>query len=150
MSRDGDGQGHFELRVVTEISAAHVLRGYAGACERVHGHNFKVEVEVHGRSLDDVGMAIDFYELERMTQEILAPFDHRLLNDVPPFSEVNPTAENIARHVFEALAEALGARTGDPPAVFVRAVTVRENDRYAVRYVEDDGDRRAAGARSGD
>ncbi len=129
----------YELRVVTEISSAHVLRGYPGACERVHGHNFRVEVEVEGRRLDGVGMAIDFYELERMTREILAPLDHRLLNDVPPFMDVNPTAENIAAHVFSALAAAVAARGGEHPPVVVRAVTVRENDRYAVRYSEDDG-----------
>lgn len=137
----------YQLRVVTEISSAHVLRGYAGACERVHGHNFRVEVEVEGEDLDDVGMAIDFYELERLTHEILAPYDHRLLNDVAPFTEVNPTAENIAGHVFGALRAALGARDGEHPPVLVRAVTVRENDRYAVRYSEDDAARDApAGA----
>ena len=140
----------YELRIVTEISAAHVLHRYPGACERVHGHNFKVEVEVAGSELDGVGMAIDFYELERLTQEILAPFDHQLLNDVAPFDKVNPTAEHIAAHVYARLGEVLEARPGDPPPVRVCAVTVRENDRYAVRYSEEDEPSHGTAARLAD
>lgn len=84
----------YDLRVITEFSSAHVLRGYPGACERVHGHNFRVEVVVRATALDELGMGLDFRELTAMTEALTAGLDHRLLNEVPPFDEVNPTAEN--------------------------------------------------------
>ncbi|MCA9652719.1 MAG: 6-carboxytetrahydropterin synthase QueD [Myxococcales bacterium] len=127
----------YDLRVVTEFSSAHVLRGYAGACEQVHGHNFRVEVVVRAHELDALGMGLDFRELLRMTEEITGELDHRLLNDVPPFDEVNPTAENLAAHIYRRL-----GRTLDDSAVAgrvrVHAVTVHENDRISARYRELD------------
>jgi len=125
----------YDLRVVTEFSSAHVLRGYAGACERVHGHNFRVEVMVRATALDDLGMGLDFRELLEMTEELTAGLDHRLLNDVPPFDEVNPTAENIAAYIYRGLAQRLGTL---PSAERVRmeSVTVHENDRISACYRE--------------
>ena len=55
--------------------------------------------------LDATGMAIDFSELKAMTGEILEELDHRLLNDLPPFRQQNPTAENLARYIYERVAE---------------------------------------------
>ncbi|MEX1366655.1 MAG: 6-carboxytetrahydropterin synthase QueD [Nannocystaceae bacterium] len=127
----------YDLRVVTEFSSAHVLRGYAGACERVHGHNFRVEVLVRAHELDHLGMGLDFRELLRLTEEITAELDHRLLNEVPPFDEVNPTAENLAAHIYRRLARAL-LDTPVADSVRVHAITVHENDRISARYHESD------------
>lgn len=125
----------YDLRVVTEFSSAHVLRGYPGACEQVHGHNFRVEVEVRAHRLDELGMGIDFRELTRMTEEVTARLDHRLLNEVAPFDEVNPTAENIAAHIYHRLGHALAdSEAGE--RVRMLAVTVHENDRISARYHE--------------
>lgn len=129
------GRKTYDLRVITEFSSAHVLRGYAGACEQVHGHNFRVEVLVRAHELDSLGMGLDFRELLRMTEEITGELDHRLLNEVPPFDEVNPTAENLAAHIYRRLGRALD----DSPAsgrVRVHAITVHENDRISARYHE--------------
>jgi 6-pyruvoyltetrahydropterin/6-carboxytetrahydropterin synthase len=120
----------YVIRAQTEFSAAHVLHGYPGACDRVHGHNFKVVAEIAAGELDAVGMAVDFVALERVLAEIAAPFDHRLLNDVAPFTEVNPTAENIAAYFHQRLRAALGELTTGP--VQLQAVTVCENDRTSV------------------
>ncbi len=127
----------YDLRVVTEFSSAHVLRGYAGACERVHGHNFRVEVVVRATALDELGMGLDFRELTRMTESLTGALDHRLLNEVPPFDEVNPTAENLAAYLYRGLAAQL-ARLPSADRVRMRAVTVHENDRICACYREHD------------
>lgn len=125
----------YDLRVVTEFSSAHVLRGYPGACERIHGHNFRVDVVVRARALDELGMGIDFRVLTQMTEEITGELDHRLLNEIPPFDEVNPTAENIAAHIYHRLGRSLAASEA-APRVSVHEVTVHENDRISASYHE--------------
>lgn len=122
------------VRVNTDFAAAHVLRGYDGACERIHGHTWKVEVEVVTHELDALGMGIDTHELAAALATIVGELDHRLLNDVPPFDEVNPTAENVASLIYGRLARVLQASRGE--RVRMRAVTVRENDRSSVTYAE--------------
>jgi len=121
----------YTLRVRTEFAAAHTLRGYPGSCGRLHGHNWKVEVEIQARALDELGMGIDFREIRKTAREVTDALDHRYLNEIEPFTEINPTAENIAAYCFREI----GARL-DRPAVTVHAVTVWENDRACVRYSE--------------
>ena len=125
----------YTVRARTDFSAAHVLHGYAGACNRVHGHNFRVEAEVVAGELDDVGMAIDFTLLETELATIAQAVDHRLLNDVPPFTEVNPTAENLAAFFWTELSARLEHIEGGS-RVRLTAVTVSETDRSSVTYTE--------------
>lgn len=129
------------VRASTEFSAAHVLYGYAGACNRIHGHNFKVELEVEARALDGVGMALDFTALETIAASIAQEFDHRLLNEIPPFTEVNPTAENIGAYFWTRTVRALaegpeGITEPEKRGIRLLSVTVRENDRTSVTYTE--------------
>lgn len=124
----------YTLRVTTEFAAAHVLRGYEGACANIHGHNWKVEVRARASLLDDRGMAVDFRELTSITEEVTAGLDHQLLNDVPPFTEVNPTAENVAAFVFRGVARILADRAH--AHVNLCSVTIHENDRLSVEYCE--------------
>lgn len=128
------------VRASTEFSAAHVLRGYQGACERIHGHNFKITLEVEATALDGVGMAVDFTLLERALAETAQQLDHRLLNELPPFEEINPTAENIGAFFWAKLAPAIRAQGafGSPHPLRLRCVTVAENDRTSVSYSELD------------
>ncbi len=119
------------MRVVCEFAAAHHLRGYAGDCNRLHGHNWRVEAEIAAHELDSVGMGMDFREIRGHLRAIAGRLDHRHLNEVAPFDVYNPTAENIARHFFRELAERL-----DTPGIRVHAVSVWENDRASVRYTE--------------
>lgn len=121
------------VRARVEFSAAHILHGYGGACQRVHGHNFKVECEVVARALDEIGMAIDFTALEEMAAEVARELDHRLLNEVPPFTEVNPTAENIGAHFWARLEPKIADLAPDR-GVALRSVTVQENDRTSVTF----------------
>ena len=124
----------YTLRVVTEFAAAHTLRGYPGSCSRLHGHNWTVEAEIRASELDEVGMGVDFRDIRKATREVTRALDHQYLNELAPFSEVNPTAENIAAHCYREI----GARLNGP-SVRVAAVTVWENDRACVRYSETEG-----------
>ncbi|GMR07690.1 MAG: 6-carboxytetrahydropterin synthase QueD [Gammaproteobacteria bacterium] len=122
----------YTLKVVTDFAAAHTLRNYPGSCSRMHGHNWKVEVEVLATALDDTGMGIDFRHIRKATRELTDALDHRYLNDIAPFDAINPTAENIASHIFKGLALILNNET-----LRVIAVTLWETERACVRYTED-------------
>lgn len=121
----------YVLRVVTEFAAAHSLRGYPGSCSRLHGHNWKVEIEIRADELDETGIGMDFREIRKIARDVTDRLDHRYLNELEPFTGINPTAENIAAHCFHEI----GARI-ERSAVSVQAVTVWENDRAGVRYTE--------------
>jgi len=97
----------YELKIVTEFSAAHNLRNFRGKCESLHGHNWKVEVVVRGSGLDDSGVVLDFAEVKGATREVMEEIDHRYLNELPFFTENNPSSENIARYIYERLGEKL-------------------------------------------
>ena len=90
-----------------EFASAHALRNYKGACENVHGHNWKVQVVIEGEALDEAGMLIDFLEVKRIMDAIILRLDHKFLNEVPPFDSVNPSAENLARHFCEQMTGSL-------------------------------------------
>ena len=83
------------------FSAAHAIRGHTRGCQNLHGHNYRVRVHLQARELDALGMVLDFADLKAMMQEIVGPFDHRVINEIPPFDERNTTAELLSQHVFE-------------------------------------------------
>ena len=118
----------FRLRVDDSFAAAHQLRGYRGRCENLHGHNWRVELRVEGERLDDLGMLVDFGILKGILGRELERLDHSFLNDTPPFDRINPTSENLARHLFDAVGREL------PDGVRVASVAVWESDRCAAAY----------------
>lgn len=122
----------YRLKVLTEFASAHTLRDYPGACSRMHGHNWKVETEVEATALDAVGMAIDFKQIKQVAREVGDRLDHRYLNELPPFDQINPTAENIAAWMYREIAAQLNSETAR-----VCAVTLWETDRACVRYSEE-------------
>lgn len=122
----------YTLKVVTDFAAAHALRGYPGECSQLHGHNWKVEVEVVAVALDEVGMGIDFKAIKAATKTALSRLDHRHLNDIEPFDVINPTAENIAAYLFRKLSGSLNG-----PRTRVGAITLWETERACVRYTEE-------------
>ena len=86
----------FIVKKRMEIAGAHRLNlNYESKCANLHGHNWIVTVWCKSQTLDDNGMVIDFTHIKREIQDKL---DHKFLNDVVPF---NPTAENIAKWVWE-------------------------------------------------
>lgn len=122
----------YELTTIVNFEAAHRLPDYPGKCSRLHGHNWKVEVTVAGPSLDKLGMLIDFRELKQTVNEVITTLDHYYLNETEPFSEVNPTAENIARYIYEEIGKKLTATA----QVTVTKVKVWESPQSAAVYRE--------------
>ncbi len=112
----------YTICVSRTFSAAHYIKGAGGRCENTHGHNYRVDVYLSAGRLKQPGMVADFTEVGRKLEEALP--DHTMLNDHFPF---NPTAENIARHLYDELARSLP----------VRRVRVWENDRSWAEYAAD-------------
>ncbi|MDC1122986.1 6-carboxytetrahydropterin synthase [Nitrospinaceae bacterium] len=90
----------YEVTVKTGFSAAHQLRLYDGKYENLHGHNWTAQVTVEADELDPIGVGIDFVKLKAMVEKNLSELDYHNINEVPPFDEQNPSAENIARWLF--------------------------------------------------
>ena len=91
----------YELMVESKFSAAHQLRGYQGQCEKLHGHNWRVTVAVTAERLDEQGLAIDFHQLKKALREILDQLEHTFLNDIFPFTQINPSSENLAKWIYD-------------------------------------------------
>ncbi len=121
----------YEISVEATFAAAHNLRDYCGKCEDLHGHNYKVRVVVEGPELDSTGLLYDFVHLKQVIQGVIQSLDHKYLNELVPFDTLNPSAENIARHIYDETAKGLRP---SPNAARVRDVTVWETDTSAATY----------------
>jgi len=122
----------FELMVETTFSAAHQLRGYKGKCENLHGHNWKVQVHVAAEKLNEIDIGIDFHDLKRFTREVVGSLDHTFLNEIFPFTERNPSSENIAKWIHDTLKKKVNSEY-----IHLTAVTVWESDAASATYYED-------------
>lgn len=100
----------FEITTTRTFSAAHQLRLYDGSLEPLHGHNWKVKVVVGASRLDGIGVVMDFHELERRVDAILAPLHNAHLNDTAAFAALNPSAENVALHIGRSLSLPAGVQ----------------------------------------
>ena len=118
----------YRITVEDDFSSAHRLREYQGKCSSLHGHNWKVRLTVRDRELDDRGITIDFGKLKKLLASLVSRFDHVDLNQIPPFDRLNPTAENIARTIFELAAEKL------PAGIEVDRVVVWESEKNRMEY----------------
>lgn len=121
----------YELMIETSFSAAHQLRGYKGKCENLHGHNWRVQVVLQSEKLNDIGLAMDFHDLKKMANEFVSTLDHTTLNEVFPFTEINPSSEHIAKWLFDSLEKRIG---GD--SIHVASVTVWESETASATYYE--------------
>jgi len=119
----------FRVTITKSFAAAHVLKEIGGKCEGLHGHNFKVEVSVSSKKLNNEGILIDFRVLKGWTMEILEDLDHKYLNDLPQFKGVNPSSEIVAKHIFDRLSVKVL-----PLKIKVDEVVVWESDNARVAY----------------
>jgi 6-pyruvoyltetrahydropterin/6-carboxytetrahydropterin synthase len=122
----------YELTVEVGFAAAHQLRGYMGDCENMHGHNWRVHITVSAERLNDIDIAVDFRELKAIAREVVSPLDHAFLNDVFPFTEKNPSSENIAKWIFDSMKKKINNED-----VRISAVTVWESENSSASYYED-------------
>ena len=119
------------LTVRTTFSAAHALRHYQGKCERLHGHNYGVAIEVEGERLTpDTELLMDFTDLKSLLKAALSELDHRDLNETPPFDKINPSSENLARYIWQQHAVNM------PDGVSLKSVTVSEKPEQSATYRE--------------
>jgi 6-pyruvoyltetrahydropterin/6-carboxytetrahydropterin synthase len=120
----------YELKIINQFAAAHQLRGYEGGCESLHGHNWKIEVYVAGKELGEDGLLIDFRLVKEATKGILDELDHTFLNELNAFRVLNPSSENIARHIYETLSRKLNTKH-----VKVTKVTAWESNTACASYI---------------
>ena len=93
----------FTVRIEDSFAAAHYIKNYHGKCENLHGHNYKVRVYVKGEELDKGGMLLDFSILKKALKEVFKELDHRNLNEIELFDRYDPSAELIAKYIFDRL-----------------------------------------------
>ena len=117
----------FDLSVEGYFSAAHQVKGYPGDCASIHGHTYRVKVVFGAKTLDNIGLAIDFRHLKTALEQILAELDHKNLNDLTYFKEHNATAEYVAMYIFNEMKKEIN---------IVKAVTVWEGHNTSVTYYE--------------
>src|ERR1700749_2320216 len=122
----------FEVSVEDTFAAGHALRGYRGKCENPHGHNYKVQITLHGERLDNIGLLFDFKDLKSAMGEIVERLDHKIIKDLGPFPELNPSAENMAKYFYDEIRVLLRSRTDD--RVKVKLVKVWETDTTTATY----------------
>lgn len=124
----------FRMTVESSFSAAHAIREYPGPCCQLHGHNYRIEAHLEGEEVDALGMLIDYTDVKRALAQVLAPFDHAYLNDLPEFAITNPTSEEIARLLYHRLRDALLTTDDLRRRVRVSEVVVYESERQGVGY----------------
>ncbi len=120
----------YEITVHSHFSGAHRLRYLHGKCETLHGHNWKVEASVVSNRLGKEGVVIDFGILKQKVEKVLKPLDHTYLNDLPYFSETEPSSENIAKYIFDRLKRDLKGHSG-----ILKKVTAWESETSSAAYL---------------
>jgi len=124
----------YEVTVEAEFSAGHFLRNYRGKCENPHGHNYKVLITLCGRELDAAGLLLDFKQLKQVMRPVIERLDHQMINEIAPFTEVNPSAENLAQYFYSETSAQLREMTEG--RVCVKDCTLFETDTTRATYYE--------------
>lgn len=122
----------WRLIVEDSFSAAHRIPGHGGKCAGLHGHNYAFRVALSSAQLDALGFVVDI-DLVRtlLTQLVTDKFDHKNLNDVPPFTAVIPSLENVAKHIYDELRGALAQLNKNLSLLWVE---VAESQTAVIRY----------------
>ena len=102
----------YEVTVEDSFAAGHYLRNYKGKCENPHGHNYKVRVTLAGEELDKAGLLLDFKDLKEVMKHVIDRLDHQMINDLEPFTVLNPSAENLAKYFYDQTN--VGSESRDP------------------------------------
>ena len=124
----------FQVTVEDTFAAGHYLRNYRGKCENPHGHNYKVRVTLYGEELDRAGLLLDFKDLKDVMRDTVDRLDHQMINDLEPFTTLNPSAENLAKYFYDKTQAKLRSTTNG--RVRVKDVTVWETDTTTATYFE--------------
>lgn len=123
----------FEVTVEQTFAAGHALREYKGKCENVHGHNYRVQVTVEGERLNRIGLLVDFVEVKRAVRQVIERLDHQFINDLEPFTILNPSAENMAKYFYDEVKSLLQLESWEVPVRIAR-VKIWETDTSIAVY----------------
>ncbi len=121
----------YEILIKSDFSGAHNLRGYRGRCEKLHGHNWKIEARFETDKLDKIGMAVDFKILKSKVKNVLKKVDHAYLNKLNAFKKKNPSAENIAKYIYERLKASIRKK-----GLSVKSISIWESETSCATYYE--------------
>ncbi|HQO09130.1 MAG TPA: 6-carboxytetrahydropterin synthase QueD [Clostridiales bacterium] len=121
----------YEIIVKHHFSSAHRLINYDGECRNLHGHNWKIKVYARAGELNDIGISMDFKEFKKIVREEIDKYDHVFLNEHPDFEGINPTAENIARILFQKLSQKI-----NDGVLKIFMIEVWESDNNGMRYFQ--------------
>jgi 6-pyruvoyltetrahydropterin/6-carboxytetrahydropterin synthase len=122
----------YELKVTGSFAAAHRLSNVTEKCENLHGHNWKTELYVKSDKLNESGVVIDFGIIKQYLREIINFLDHKYLNELEPFKNINASSENLAKFISDEIDKRLGNEE-----IKVSKVTVWESDNAAATYYPD-------------
>jgi len=120
----------YEVTVEDTFSSGHYLRNYKGKCERPHGHNYRVRVTLSGAELDHAGLLLDFKDLKDVLRPVVNYLDHQMMNELEPFTVLNPSAENIAKYFHDRVSAGFRGE----PAARISEVRVWETDTSSAVY----------------
>lgn len=121
----------FEVAKEIMISSTHRVREHKGGCENIHGHNWKIQVFVQAKELNEMGMVVDFKVLKNEMNNIIMPLDHKDINEIKPFDVINPTSENLSKYIFDEMSKKL-----NDERMRVSKVVVFETDSSKATYWE--------------
>jgi 6-pyruvoyltetrahydropterin/6-carboxytetrahydropterin synthase len=122
----------YEIEVLGHFDSAHFLRGYVGSCSNIHGHSIKYKLKIAGKELNNIGILIDFKIIKLWMKEIVeTPYDHHFLNEISPFTKINPTAENLAEQIYCNISDKLQMQTNGLTLI---EVTVYESENCSATY----------------
>jgi 6-pyruvoyltetrahydropterin/6-carboxytetrahydropterin synthase len=123
----------YQLTRSVQFDAAHQLRDYPGKCANVHGHTYKMVVCIEGEKISEMGILYDFFDLKQLMQEVFDQLDHRFINEIAPYNEINPTAENMAYQIYQTLKHRLAEQN---PQLQLAYVEIWETPNCSARYTE--------------
>lgn len=121
----------YEISARVNFAAAHQLIGYRGPCSNIHGHTWSVKASLLCDELNNIGITYDFKDLKKVLKACVQRFDHQFLNTHPPFDQMNPTSENLAKYIYQSIKAKL------PEHVKMKSVEVSESEKYSVVYFEE-------------
>ena len=124
----------YEVTVEDTFSSGHYLRNYKGKCENPHGHNYRVRITLAGKALDSAGLLLDFKDLKQVMKGVIDYLDHQMINDLEPFTRLNPSAENISKYFYDETNKGIASVTDG--RVHVSRVTIWETDTSIATYYE--------------
>ena len=129
----------FTISVETHFRASHQLTLADSSKEHAHGHNWLVTADVSSEMMNPLGVVMDFRQLRAMVDDIVAEFENAPLGNLDYFQRNNPSAENVAKYIYEKLESKL------PKGIGLRSVKVEEEPGCSAKFEHSNNTDKASG-----